>query len=360
MVTEQLPLSMLKNISPPSNQNTGSFVVVKIRRVTASKETKKRKSGAGKAAAAGTEPGIKSIVWDKLTWIDIERPTEEETRYLAENYPFHPLDLDDCLSKIQTPKIDEYEQYIFMVFQFPFFNPQARVTTSSQVSIFVGENYLITLHQGDLKPLVSFYKSCQSNEKMRQESMSRSSGYLLYLILDRLVNYCFPILKKIGDNIGSVEDRIFSESPTGTVRDVAMLRRDIISFRRIIRPQTEAVEVLEQKEWPILKEDPEVYFGDIADHLRKIRDTLEDYKEVVEGLSDTNDALTSFRINEVMRVLTVIATIMLPLTLLASILGMNIYPMPIEDNPGAFAGIMVAMVVIIVGMLAFFRSRHWI
>ena len=114
-----------------------------------------------------------------------------------------------------------------------------------------------------------------------------------------------------------------------------------------------------QKEWPIFKEDPEIYFGDIADHLRKIRDTLEDYKEVVEGLNDTNNALTSFRINEVIRVLTIISTIMLPLTLIASILGMNIYPMPV-DSPAVFAGIIIAMVGIIGGMLVFFRSRRWI
>lgn len=321
-----------------------------------------RRAGAhrtGMPSTAKTEPSTKSLVWQKLTWIDIERPTEEETKYLAERYPFHPLDLDDCLSKTQNPKIDEYEQYLFMVFHFPVFKPQARVTTPSQVSIFVGEDYLITLHQGDLKPLVSLFKACQAGEKARAESMGRSSGYLLYLILDRLVNYCFPILYKIGDNIEAVEDRIFGEGPHGTVRDVAVLRRDIISFRRIIRPQTEAAELLEQKEWPILKEDPDVYFGDIADHLRKIRDTLEDYKEVVEGLSDTNNTLTSFRINEVIRILTIISTIMLPLTLVASILGMNIYPMPI-DSPTAFIGIIAAMLVIIVGMLAFFRSRRWI
>ena len=332
---------------------------MRIRRITRPPVRIRRGPSVVAPTTARTEPSIKSLVWEKLTWINIEKPTEMETKYLSEHYPFHPLDLDDCLSKIQLPKIDEYEDYFFMVFHFPVFNPQARVTTSSQVSIFIGEDYLITLHQGDLKPLVSLFKSCQVNEKARQESMGRSSGYLLYLILDRLVNYCFPILNKIGDNIEEVEDRIFGENPRGTVADVAILRRDIISFRRIIRPQTEAVETLEQKEWPTFKEDPEIYFGDIADHLRKIRDTLEDYKEVVEGFSDTNNALTSFRINEVIRVLTIISTIMLPLTLIASVLGMNIYPMPV-DSPAAFAGILVAMVAIIGGMLFFFRSRRWI
>jgi magnesium transporter len=304
-------------------------------------------------------PSIGTLTHDKLTWVNIERPTREETQYLADRYPFHPLDLDDCLSKTQTPKIDKYEEYLFMVFHFPVFNPQARVTTASQVSIFVGEDYLITLHQGDLKPLVTLFRSCQTNEKVLQENMGHSAGYLLYRVLDRLVDYCFPILNKVGDNIEAVEERIFSERPRGTVQDVAILRRDIISFRRIIRPQTDTVEILEREEWPILKEDPEVYFGDIADHLRKIRDTLEDYKEVVEGLSDTNNTLTSFRINEVIRVLTIISVIMLPLTLVASIVGMNIWPMQ-GNNPVAFAGVIIAMVVIIVAMLAFFRSLRWI
>ncbi len=329
---------------------------MKMKRVGKTEETGKVNSVVSESKSA-----IKTLSYQKLTWVNIENPTETETQYLAERYPFHPLDLDDCLSKIQMPKIDEYDDYLFMVFHFPVFNAEARVTTSSQVSIFIGEDYIITLHNGDLKPLVTLFRSCQSNEKARDENMGRSSGYLLYLILDRLVNYCFPILNKIGHNIETIEENIFSEAPRGTVRDVAMLRRDIISFRRIIRPQTAVVEVLEQREWPILKEDPDVYFGDIADHLRKIRDTLEDYKEVEEGLTDTNNTLTSFRINEVIRLLTIISTIMLPLTLIASIVGMNIWPMDKDiGNPVAFIGIVVAMLIIIVGMLVFFRLRRWI
>ncbi len=332
---------------------------MRMRRLPRAHLRRYTETGDARPTAVDRGPSIETLAHGRLTWVNIERPTRSETQYLAERYPFHPLDLDDCLSKTQTPKIDKYEEYLFMVFHFPVFNPQARVTTASQVSIFVGEDYLITLHQGDLKPLVSLFRSCQANEKVLHDNMGRSAGYLLYRVLDRLVDYCFPILNKVGENIEAVEEEIFSERPRGTVRDVAILRRDIISFRRIIRPQTDAVEILEKEEWPILKEDPEVYFGDIADHLRKIRDTLEDYKEVVEGLSDTNNALTSFRINEVIRVLTIISVIMLPLTLIASIVGMNIWPMQ-GGSPAAFAGVMIAMVAIILVMLAFFRSLHWI
>ena len=103
---------------------------------------------------------MESITWGNLTWVNIEQPTTKETEYLAKNYPFHPLDLDDCLSRIQRSKIDKYKDYLFLVFHFPVFNPEARVTTPSQVSVFIGHNYLITLHKGDLKPLAKLFREC--------------------------------------------------------------------------------------------------------------------------------------------------------------------------------------------------------
>ncbi|MFC1944339.1 magnesium transporter CorA family protein [Chloroflexota bacterium] len=306
-------------------------------------------------------PNIQSIIWNRLTWINIEKPNSQHIEYLAQHYPFHKLELDDCLSRVQMPKVDEHidEGYIFMVFHFPVFNPQARVTTSSQVSIFQGEDYLISLHDGSLKPLVKQFVDCEMNEDAKMENMGRSSAYLLYLILDRLVTYGFPILFKIGENIDTVEEKVFGTKAREAVRDISMLRRDVIAYRRIIRPQTEAFEFLESTEWPLLKEDPDVYFGDLADHSRKIRDTLDEYKEVLEGLNDTNNTLASFHTNQVIRVLTIISTIMLPLTLIASILGMNIYPMPV-DEPLALAAVVVAMILLVAGMLAFFRYKRWV
>jgi magnesium transporter len=307
------------------------------------------------------ELNIETITHGKLTWINFEKPTAMETEYLSKHYPFHPLDLDDCLSRIQRPKIDKYEAYLFMVLHFPVYNKKSRVTTASQVSIFIGEDYLITLHTGALKPLAKLFVDCQANEKARNEYMGRSSSLLLYLILDRLISYCFPILYKIVDNIEHVEDDIFAEGKRETVKELSILRRDIIAFRRIMKPQTEAFELLESEDWPVIKVDPEVYFGDIADHARKIQDTLDDYKDVVEGLNDTNNTLYSFRTNQVIRVLTIISTIMLPLALIAGILGMNIWPFTTggPDWP-TFLGIMFAMLGITAGMLVLFRRKRWI
>lgn len=302
---------------------------------------------------------IESVTWGELTWINIEAPTKQETDYLAENYPFHPLDLDDCLSRIQRPKIDKYDEYLFLVFHFPVFSPQARVTTPSQVSVFIGQNYLITLHKGDLKPLVKLFNQCQTDEEIKQEHFSQGSGYLLYRIVDRLVDYCFPILNKIGGNIEAVEDAIFSVKVRGTVRGISTLRRDVISFRRIIWPMRAVIGSLEPKIRRFSKMDMEVYFGDTVDHLDKIWDALDEHKEIIEGLNDTYDSLASNRTNEVMRMLTIIATILLPLTVIASIYGMNV-PLPFQESHYSFLIVFFVWALVVAGMLYFFRRHHWI
>ncbi|MBE9482425.1 MAG: magnesium/cobalt transporter CorA [Chloroflexi bacterium] len=303
---------------------------------------------------------LESLTWGDVTWVNIEGPTDRETQYLAQNYPFHHLDLDDCLSRIQRPKIDEYKDYLFIVLHFTVFNKEARVTTPSQVSVFISENYLITLHKGELKPLVKLFKECQIDDESRQENFNQGSGYLLYRIIDRLIDYCLPILSKIGSNIEDVEDDIFSDKMPGAIKEISILRRDIISFRRIIWPMRAVISSLEPKIRQFTKMDMSVYFGDMVDHLDKIWDALDDYKEVIEGLNDTHDSLATNRTNEVMRMLTIIATILLPITVVASIFGMNIPLGPFKDSPYSALYVLLICLAIIGGMLYFFRRQRWI
>jgi len=306
------------------------------------------------------ELNVESLVWGELTWVNIEGATERETEYLARNYPFHPLDLDDCLSRIQRPKIDEYKDYLFLVFHSPIFNEAVRVTTPSQLSVFISGKYLITLHKGELKPLVKLFRECQIDNESRQEYFSQGSGYLLYRIIDRLVDYCLPILNKIGDNIENVENNIFSDGVRGAIREISVLRRDIISFRRIIWPMRAVIGTLEPKLRHFTKMDMAVYFGDVTDHVDKMWDALDEYKEVIEGLNATHDSLAGNRTNEVMRMLTIIATVLLPITVVASIFGMNINLGPFGDSGLAFLYIFLICLVIIGLMLYFFRRQHWI
>ncbi|MFC1976768.1 magnesium/cobalt transporter CorA [Chloroflexota bacterium] len=303
---------------------------------------------------------LELLTWGDLTWVNIEQPTERETDYLAQNYPFHPLDLDDCLSRIQRPKIDEYEDYLFLVLHFPVFSKEARVTTSSQVSVFIGEKYLITLHKGELKPLVKLFRDCQINEETRQEHFNQGSGYLLYRLIDRLVDYCLPILNKIGANIDRTESNIFSSrGMPHAIEDISLLRRDVISFRRIVWPMRAVIASLEPRIRHFTSMDLTVYFGDMVDHVDKIWDGLDEYKEIIVGLNDTHDSLATNRTNEVMRMLAIIATILLPLTVVASIYGMNI-PLPFQNSPYSLIFVLFIWVVIVSGMLYFFRRHHWI
>ncbi len=323
-----------------------------------SKVKKKDKRAVKKAEEK--QLNLESLTWGELTWINIERPTERETEYLAQHYPFHPLDLDDCLSRIQRPKIDEYKDYLFLVLHFPVFNIESRVTTSNQVSVFIGENYLITLHKGELKPLVKLFRECQIDDESRQENFNQGPGHLLYRIVDRLVDYCLPILNKIGDNIEQTEDNIFSsKGMPKAIEDISALRRDVISFRRIIWPMRAVIGSLEPKIRRFTKMDMAVYFGDMTDHVDKIWDALDEYKEVIEGLNAAHDSLATNRTNEVMRMLAIIATILLPLTVVASIYGMNI-PLPFQESSYSFIFVFFFWAVIVGGMLYFFRRHRWI
>jgi len=326
--------------------------------ITKTKGKKKGKETQG-AKTAEKRLHLKTVTYGDLTWVDINPPTEYDTEYLAENYNFHPLDLDDCRSRIQRPKIDEYKDYLFLVFHFPVFKKEARVTNPSQLSVFIGEKYLITLHEGELKPLTKLFRDCEINEEAKQEYFSEGSGYLLYRIIDRLVDYSLPILNKIVDNIEKVEDDIFSDNVRGAIKALSLLRRDIISFRRIIWPMRAVIGILESKIRRFTRMDMTVYFGDMTDHVDKIWDALDEYKEIIEGLNDTYDSLATNRTNEVMQTLTVIATILLPITVVASIYGMNI-PLPFQDTSFSLIFVVLIMLIVIGSMLYFFRRKRLI
>ncbi|MBU1878361.1 MAG: magnesium transporter CorA family protein, partial [Chloroflexi bacterium] len=216
-----------------------------------------------------------------------------------------------------------------------------------------------TIHDGRLKPLLGLFGACESDEVQRERYMGRSAGHLLYQVLDKLVDYCFPILDRVVDNIEEIEDQAFGEDVRAMVRDISVVRRDLIALRRIVKPQILVIANLEHKDRDFLHEDLDVYFGDVADAVNRISDVLEDYKEVVEGLSDTIATLTSYRINEVMRVLTTISVILLPLSLLSGIYGMNI-DLPLDEYPWAWVIIFGVMVFIVVGMLTYFRRKSWL
>jgi magnesium transporter len=189
--------------------------------------------------------------------------------------------------------------------------------------------------------------------------LSKGSGYLLYKIVDDSFDYCFPMLRKIGNKLERLEEDIFEGKAEEVVRDLSNSKQEIINFRKIIRPQRAVLQDLERTKQRYLAEDLEVYFDDINDASERIWDMLENYKEVVEALEDTNESVLSHRVNEVLRVLTAFSVVVLPLTLFASVWGMNV-DFPFDTGTAAFWAIVAAMVAMLVGMVGYFRSRGFL
>lgn len=307
------------------------------------------------------QPNIASVSRGKLTWVNIEAPTKQETDYLAQNYSFNQLDLDDCLSRRQRPKIDEYKDYLFVVLHFPKWHKEVEIARPSQVAIFIGRNYVVTVHAGELTPLVKLFAACQERAAARQMFMGKGSVFLAYRIIDLLVDYCFPIMDKILSKVESVEDRVFDET-IETTHELSVLRRDIIAQRRIIWPLRAVIIELEAKLQKFTTMDMSVYFGDLLDHLNKIWDTLEECKEVIEVFKDSDYVLSTERINRVMRILTIFSSIVLPFILVSSIYGMNIsLPGGIERGSIlSFVVLLLLAALVSLGMLYFFHRRRWI
>ncbi|MDX2160252.1 MAG: magnesium/cobalt transporter CorA [bacterium] len=303
---------------------------------------------------------IQQMAGSRTTWINIIHPTPQDVEALRRIYPYiHPLNLADILSTNERPKLDTAEDYVFVVMHFPVWNKTLSLSRQSEIEFFIGRGYVVTIHEGNIRPLEELYNKCLLDKSTSHQFLDGGAGHAFYVLLNMLVDYVFPILRKVDQNLRSIEETVFTADAREVIREIAVLRRDIIALRRIIRQQIPIVQQLERLKHPVIQEDLEDYFGDILDHLYRARDMIDENYEIISGLSETADTLMSHRINAVMRILTVISVIMLPLTLLSSIYGMNI-PLPFADHPAAFLLVNGMMATIALGMLVFFRSRKWL
>jgi magnesium transporter len=297
-----------------------------------------------------------------LTWIHLDAPDHEVVAELAERFGWHPLDVEDVLSKRQRPKIDDYadDGYLFGVLHFPVYDRAIQRLNAAELDFFIGPDYLVTFPVVELLPVTRLFRRCEEDEVLRQQLFSKGSGRLLYEVLDDLFDYCFPILDKIGHKLDTIEDEMFLEGQSrAVVRDISNVKQEIISYRKIIKPERSTLRLLERRVERFLPEELELYFDDIVDAAERIWDLLDNYKEVVEALEDTNESVISHQQNDVLRILTVFSVILLPLTLIASIFGMNVH-FPGFEGAHAFWIIVAAMVATIVGMVWFFHSKRWL
>src|SRR5438128_5248151 len=320
-----------------------------------------RPRGFAEAVAPRPEPRVAELSANGLTWIHLDALDPKSVNELRPRFGWHPLDVEDVLSKRQRPKIDDYadEGYLFGILHFPAYDKAIQRLNAAELDFFLGPDYLVTMPNVQLLPVTRLFSRCQEDEHLRALLFEKGSGRLLYEVLDDLFDYCFPILDKIAYKLDSIEDDIDERHSEEIVSDISKAKQEIISYRKIIKPQRPALRLLERRIERFLPENLELYFDDLVDASERIWDLLDNYKEVVEALESTNESVISHRQNDVLRLLTIISVTMLPLTVVTGIFGMNVL-FPGEHTHAAFWAIVGLLVGVIVGMIAFFKYKRWL
>jgi magnesium transporter len=321
---------------------------------------RRTRSRATAEVVARTSP-VRELTASTLTWVNVVAPEVAAANRLAERFGWHPLDVEDIVSKRQRPKVDDYEEdgYLFTVLHFPVYDKTIQRLNGAELDAFIGPDYLVTIPNRELLPVTRLFARCEEDDAFREQLFAKGTGRLLYEVLDDLFDYCFPILDKIGHKLDSIEDEMFEGHAEDVVRDISNVKQEIISYRKVIKPERSTLRVLERRVDKFLPQELELYFDDIVDAAERIWDQLDNYKEVVDGLESTNESVISHRQNDVLRLLTIFSVVLLPLTLISGIFGMNVR-FPGENTGTAFWVVAALMLVTIVGMLGFFRLKRWL
>jgi len=290
-----------------------------------------------------------------LSWIDLSSPTSDEVKDLGERFCFHHLDLEDVLSDTQRSKIDEYDDYQFLVLHLPVLDKKTKRIHSLELDIFLLKDKLISIH--DHSPEINhILKSCTNKLEQKEDYLGKNTSFLLYKILDDLFNYSFTLLDDLNLSISKMENEVFEyDLHRDNLREILLLKKDIIHFRRIMIPERTVIAQLEHKTPGNLK----LYFDDLVDKIEKIWSMLETMKELVESLHETNETIISHNTNNVMKVLTVFSAVMLPMTLVTGFYGMNL-DLPLAGEAHAALYLAGGMLIIVGGMLGYMRYKRWI
>ncbi len=305
----------------------------------------------------GIEPDV--ISSGGVRWLNMERPREADREWLEREFGFHPLAIEDVASRNQRPKLDAYDDYLFIVLHFPVFDKSQDRLLTAEVDMFVGPDFLITLPDQNLPPLAAMFERYRARQQTREDIFSKGTGYLLYKIVDTCVDASFPMLRRMGDKLDRLDDEIFEGRSDQIVRDLSNVKQEIINFRRVVRPMRAVLRDLERTKQRYLAEDLDIYFDDITDAAERIWDVLENYKEVAEALEGTNESVLSHRLNANLSLLTALSVLLLPATLVASVWGMNV-ELPGDESIGEFWLLVVVMTGVTIGAAFYMRRRGWL
>lgn len=311
---------------------------------------------------------IRTIRHQQITWMDIKDPNRREIGRLAEKYPFHPLHLEDCISKGQFPKLEQNleDKYIFLLLHFPNKSSEDQRIITSQICFFLGKNYLVTTHEDTNAVLSDIFNVCKTSAKQKEAYMDQSAAHLLYVLIDHLTSDLSPIMQMILKEVDEAEDIVFDDKVSGAYK-IGQLRQKIISLRRMIGPLRGIIQELTDKINKFTTMDLSVYFEDITHWVEKAWETLEEAKETVEVYKDADFIISTEKTNRILAILTIVFTLAIPATVIGTFYGMNVQlPGGTEAGFWEFWGKYTTFIVILLAsalpafvMAWYFKKRGW-
>jgi magnesium transporter len=301
---------------------------------------------------------VETIKLGTLRWSHLFRPTEEELQGMQDYYHFHPLDIEDCKSPINLrPKIDIYQNYHFLILHFPAMDIQGQFVEAREIKVFWGKDFLITIGKSHWL-MKELFRQEQNKEIDTSRIEVASSDELLYKLIEYLMEDTQRLVTGVDKSVDDCGKELFSRNPEKTIEKISVTRKNVILLNTIFKPQMNLFNKLQNGTIKGFANAMEDYWGNILDSYQRAWDIIEDDRELISGYSKTFDSLQVNKTNEVMKILTLVSSILLPLTFIASLYGMNI-KLPIQDHPGSFMIVSGVMVAIAVFMLIYFKVRKW-
>lgn len=299
------------------------------------------------------------IEYKNLIWIDIIEPNEEDIEYIKNKFALHPLTLEAVIPPIHYPDIDVFRNNIFIILHHPHSKENGEIQIQ-EFDIILGKNYLITNHYEKITPLNGIFDECSKSDTKKKEYMEKGVGFLFFTILNRFLKETLFKIDQIESEIDLIEKEIFLEKEKKMVKEISHLKRKIIDLWRVVEPQRAVFDSLRDAGVIFLGQEFKHYFSTLFRTHRKIENALRTAREAIKSLEETNHILVTLKMNEIMGTLTIFSVILLPLTLLASIWGMNTNFLPFIKNPFDFWIIIALMLLTFSGMIIYFRIKKWL
>lgn len=301
---------------------------------------------------------VKTFKTKETTWVDVSHPSKKKLLKLGKAFKLEPLCIQECLTEIQRPQIEKHRKYLFIILRFPVYVKKERRFLFSEIDIFFKKKFLFTIHNGKIQPVLNFISEVNSSPEKKEEYL-KSAEFLIYSFLKRLFVSQFPLTKYLSEEIDHIEENIFQGKEKEQVREISIVGRNIIDFRKIIKPQREITKQLLRSKHFFSKEFSSLYLDDLKDYVERIWHILENEKETLQHLKETNESLISHKTTEIMKILTIFSVVLLPSTLIASLFSMNIAFFPMAEHPAFFWIILAVMISLSVGMIYFFKQKKW-